>query len=389
MASIKIKYGRHDAAGFGAVYIQLIHERRAVRVRTGIRLHADEWDARHSRPVAPSLRRQLRADMERMAGIERRMEAAGEDYTAAMMADAYRRYMKEYSLTNFTLRVAAALKASGRVRTSETYRAALKSFMAFREGADVMMDTIDDAMMQAYEEWLRGRGLVPNTVSFYMRILRAVYNRAVDTGEVADRRPFRRVYTGVDRTVKRALSFEMVRRISKLDLSGTPALDYARDVFMLSFCLRGMSFVDLAFLRKTDLTAGRVVYRRRKTGQRLEIAWTREMQTIVEKYPENNSDYLLPILRRRGMNERCAYRNAGYRINRSLKKIGSMVGTRSPLTLYVARHSWATAAKDMGVPLGVISECMGHDSEATTRIYLASLDTGAVDRANSLILSSL
>lgn len=66
-----------------------------------------------------------------------------------------------------------------------------------------------------------------------------------------------------------------------------------------------------------------------------------------------------------------------------------MAGVTIPLTLYVARHSWASAAKVKGIPLSVISEGLGHDSETTTRIYLAGLDTSIVDEANSLILSSL
>ena len=110
---------------------------------------------------------------------------------------------------------------------------------------------------------------------------------------------------------------------------------------------------------------------------------------ILDKYPENKSDYLLPVIRNPGVNERCIYRNAGYNINHNLKRIAGMVGITIPLTLYVARHSWASAAKAKGIPLSVISEGMGHDSEATTQIYLASLDTSIVDKANSLILKSL
>lgn len=145
----------------------------------------------------------------------------------------------------------------------------------------------------------------------------------------------------------------------------------------------------MAFLKKTDLKNGHVTYRRRKTGQQLTIEWTKEMQMILDKYPENASDYLLPIIRNTGTNERCAYRNMGYNINHNLKAIASMVGITIPLTLYVARHSWASAAKAKGIPLSVICEGMGHDSEGTTQIYLASLDTSVVDRANSLIISSL
>lgn len=237
--------------------------------------------------------------------------------------------------------------------------------------------------------WHRKRGVAPNTISFYTRILRAVYNRAVEDDIIENRNPFRHVYTGVDKTVKRALPLALIKKIKVLDLSLLPTLDYARDMFLMSFYLRGMSFIDMAFLRKTDLKNRYVTYRRRKTGQQLIIEWTKEMQMILDKYPENNSDYLLPIIRNTGTNERCTYRNAGYNINHNLKRIAEMVGITIPLTLYVARHSWASAAKAKGIPVSVISEGMGHDSEATTQIYLASLDTSAVDKANSLILRSL
>lgn len=96
-----------------------------------------------------------------------------------------------------------------------------------------------------------------------------------------------------------------------------------------------------------------------------------------------------PIIRNPGTVERYTYRNVGYNINYNLKKLAAKVGINIPLTLYVARHSWASAAKAKGIPISVISEGLGHDSEATTQIYLASLDTSVVDKANSLIMQSL
>ena len=174
-----------------------------------------------------------------------------------------------------------------------------------------------------------------------------------------------------------------------MDLSLNPTLDFARDMFMMSFYLRGMSFIDMTYLKKSDLRNGYVTYRRRKTGQQLTIEWTSEMQLVLDKYPENESDYLLPIIRTPGLNERCAYRNVGYKINRSLKLVARMLNLNFRLTMYVARHSWASAAKAKGIPISVISEGMGHDSETTTQIYLASLDTSVVDRANAMILKSL
>ena len=248
---------------------------------------------------------------------------------------------------------------------------------------------MDSVVMESYESWLKKRGVAPNTISFYTRILRAVYNRAVEQEIIEKRNLFKHVYTGIDKTVKRALPLAAIKKIKVLDLTFSPVLDYARDMFLMSFYLRGMSFIDMAFLKKSDLKDGYVVYRRRKTGQRLIIEWTVEMQNLLDKYPCNETVYLLPIIRKNEINERSAYRNAGYNINHSLKKIACMVGVSIPLTLYVARHSWASAAKAKGIPVSVISEGMGHNSESTTNIYLASLDTSVVDRANQIILTSL
>lgn len=283
----------------------------------------------------------------------------------------------------------ARLKHNGKIRTAETYRATLNSFMKFRKGEDIPLDSITSETMEEYEAWHKARGVAPNTISFYTRILRAVYNRAIEQGVIQNRNPFRHVYTGVDKTVKRALPLPLLKKIRMLDLTLFPALDYARDMFLMSFYLRGMSFIDMSYLRKTDLKNGYVTYRRRKTGQQLIIGWTKEMQAILDKYHENQSAYLLPIIRKSGTDERCTYRNVSYNINHNLKKIAEMVGITIPLTLYVARHSWASAAKTNRIPLSVISEGMGHDSEATTRIYLTSLDTSAVDKANSLIIRSI
>lgn len=146
-------------------------------------------------------------------------------------------------------------------------------------------DGITSEMMQCYQAHLLARGLTMNTISFYMRILRTCYNRAVDEGITEQRTPFRHVYTGIDRTVKRAVGLATIRRIRDLDLSASPALDFARDMFLFSFYTRGMSFIDMAFLRKSDLHDGVLAYRRRKTGQLLRIGWERCMAEIAGATP--------------------------------------------------------------------------------------------------------
>ena len=400
MASIKVKFRPSTVADHeGSIYYQVIHERKVRQLLSQYKVFPNEWDENRSmvkttqnserKSFILSIRERIRWDMERLTKIDRKLSSTSLSYTADDIIDEFNRYAQEYSLFNFMENIIAKLKQNGKIRTSETYRAALNSIRKFRQDEDIMLDCINSEIIEKYEAWYKNRGVTPNTISFYTRILRAVYNRAVEDDIIENRNPFRHVYTGVDKTVKRALPLTVIKEIKALDLSLAPTLDYARDMFLMSFYLRGMSFIDMAFLKKTDLRNGYVTYRRRKTGQQLIIEWTKEMQMILDKYPENESQYLLPIIKREGIDDRCAYRNGSYNINHSLKQVAAKVGIDIPLTLYVARHSWASAAKTRGIPISVISEGMGHDSEVTTQIYLASLDTSVVDKANSLILSSL
>lgn len=400
MASIKIKFRPSNVNGHeGTVYYQIIHDLKSRQLATNYRIFPSEWNEKRSSIATPivgerstylySIRERINWDVEGLTKIIRRLESGCLTFTSDDMIEEFHRYRSEYSLLNYVETQIVKLRHNGQVRTAETYRSALNSFLTFNEGEDIMLDSITSETIEAYEAWLKHKSVSKNTISFYMRVLRAIYKRAVEGGIIEDRNPFRRVYTGVDKTVKRALPLQVIKNIKKMDLSGSPRLDYARDIFMLSFMLRGMSFIDMAFLKKTDRSNGFVIYTRHKTGQQLTIEWTREMQDILDKYPANPTAYLLPIITSSGINERCAYRNALFKINKRLKEIDGMLKLPIPLTLYVARHSWVSVAKAQGVPVSVISEGLGHDSEATTQIYLASLDSSVVDRANSMILKSL
>lgn len=335
-----------------------------------------------------SIEKRIDLDIKRLQCIINQLENKRLKYTADDIISTFQKQANEQSLFNFMQSVIAQLQQMGKQRTSETYRCTLKSFMQFRENKDVLLEDIDSDLMLMYEAYLHNRGLTKNSTSFYMRILRAVYNRAVEKDLTTNRSPFKHVYTGIDKTIKRAIPLKAIKQIKNLDLSLQPSLNFARDMFLFSFYTRGMSFIDMAYLKKKDLSSGILSYRRRKTGQQLFIRWEKCMQEIVEKYDTDYySPYLLPILKY--PYDRSQYKNMLYRTNKSLKEIAKMVGLSIPLTLYVARHSWASIAKSKNIPISVISEGMGHDSEMTTQIYLASLDNAVVDRANAQILKDL
>ena len=399
MASIKVKCRPSTNENKeGTIYYQIIQNRVIRQLKTDYRLFMHEWNEEECSIITTnnirlhylqSIGERIDWDIKRLQSIINQYENKRVKYIADDIISTFQKQANEQSLFNFMQSVITQLQQMGKQRTSETYCCTLKSFMLFREDKDVLLEDIDSDLMLMYEAYLRGRRLTKNSTSFYMRILRAVYNRAVEKDLTTNRNPFKHVYTGIDKTIKRAISLKAVKQIKNLDLSLQPSLDFARDMFLFSFYTRGMSFIDMAYLKKKDLSNGILSYRRRKTGQQLFIRWEKSMQMIVDKYENPLSEYLLPIIKPKNGNERTQYQNAMYLINRKLKEIGKIVGVQIPLTMYVARHSWASVAKNKNVPISVISEGMGHDSEMTTQIYLASLDNTIVDKANSMILSYL
>ena len=397
MASIKIKFRPSTVEGKeGGLYFQIIQNRVIRQMNTDYKIYAYEWDAEIESVVVSgaranilcSIRERMEWDLSRFERIVRQLEQERRKYTADDVITLFHKVTKETSLFSFMHSVIIQLRQLGKIRTSETYTATLKSFMEFREEQDVPLDCVNSDLMLLYEAHLKAKGVRMNTISFYMRILRAVYNRAVEKELTPQKYPFRHVYTGVDKTVKRAVPVKVIKALKELNLSMKSSLDFARDMFMFSFYTRGMSFVDMAYLKKTDLQNGILTYCRRKTGQRLTVKWEKCMEEIIKKYPSNSSTYLLPIIKEQG-NERKQYDNALHLVNYRLKDLSGMLKLQRPLTMYVARHSWASVAKVRNVPLSVISEGMGHDSEKTTQIYLASLEASVVDKANKMILELL
>lgn len=403
MASVRVKFRPSSVSGKeGNIYYQVIHNRVVCPIRTDYRIFESEWDdgastLSYPTPVHAERRNYLQSvanhiewDIKRLKIIIALFDRRHECYTTDDIVTKFCRQANEQSLFTFMQEAIGQLKRLNRIRTSETYAATLSSFMKFREGQDILLCEIDSDTMMLYEAWLKGKGVCPNTISFYMRILRAVYNRAVEKELVEQKHPFKHVYTGIDKTVKRAVPLKAIKRIKELDLTLKPHLDYARDLFLFSFYTRGMSFIDLAYLKKSDLQNGFLTYRRRKTNQQLTVKWEKCMAEIVAKYKDRSAtQYLLPIITNPLVDERKQYRNAIYRVNTALKEIARMISLPMPLTMYCARHGWASIAKSKNIPLSVISEGMGHDSEETTRIYLASLDSNVIDQANSLILKGL
>lgn len=397
--SIKVKFRPSTVVNQPGSIIYLVTRHRIVRqITTDNKVFPDEWDGKLSKVVinrkdrkdiVQHIGQQIIRDIECLNRIIAGLNGQNREYSSDDVVAEFRRVTKGNTLHLFMERVITRLQTLQHIGTARNYHAALNSFMRFRFNEDVALESVDNILIEDYQAYLKSKGLAPNSITFYMRILRAVYNRAVENGLTSDRHPFRTVSTGMEKTLKRAISLNDIRCIKNLDLSTKPNLEFVRDIFMFLFYCRGMSFIDAAYLKNTDIQNGTLSYRRHKTGQLLHIKVIKPIWNLINRYQIKDSSYLLPIISNHSGNERRQYESALRRINNGLKAIADMINLPIPLTTYVTRHSWATVAKTKNVPVNVISDALGHDSITTTQVYLASIDTSVIDKANDLIIKDL
>lgn len=396
----------------GKLFIRVIRGRKSSNIATEYSLYPDEWDSRsHSVVIRPEFpgdtecRNRLSAiaeamsnDLVRLRDIISTLELSG-DYGACDVSSRFCVSLIRGTISGYAELKARRLCEEGHVRTARAYCCAARSLMNFCNGRDIGLSEIDSELMRDYESYLFAKGLKMNTVSFYMRTLRALYYRALKDHLTAPKaeNPFAGVHTGVYRTNRRSLKSGQLKNLSRLEETLAAAANlssataHGRDVrlldalyyFMFCYYARGMSFVDMAHLKKQDIHGGYISYVRCKTGGQMEVKVVREMKHILSYFSGRvkGSGYVFPIIRD-GMEKTDAlrqYETALKQQNVLLKELAAMAGIRETLSTHVARHTWATLAKRMEYSVTVISEALGHQDVKTTAIYLASFERSTMD----------
>ena len=401
MTTIKVRLRRSTIPGKeGSLFYSLVHKKKTKQITTKYKLHPPEWNE-NMQMVVPTggkrgtdlleIQQLVKKDIAVLAGIIKTLERNG-DYT---LEDVIRQFTGiSFSITLFSYldEQILNLQTGARQGTAQNYLRAQSSFARYRRNRDIELSAITEELICDYELWLKKRKVSRNTISFYMRILRSVYNKAAEKHIISQNYPFSKVYTGIERTRKRAVDEMIIVQLKKADLSQKHPLIYARDLFLFSFYTRGMAFVDMAYLKKNDIRNGAIHYIRRKTGQSMSIRLEPCMQEIIDRYAlkTKDSEYLFPVITSSNPDKAYVqYQNALSYYNKQLKRLSCFLELSKPLASYVSRHSWATVARNRNIPISVISAGMGHTSEATTQIYLASLDASIVDDANSTIINGL
>ena len=402
MATIKLKFRPSSVPDAeGTLYYQVIHKRKVKYISTEHHIYADEWDEKAETIVvtAESERKETLAMMQckidkafkQLRSILDRTERCHKDYTVEDLCKAFIKEQTYKTVFVFLHEQATKKEQMKRLGTARTYGNAYRRFKAFREDVDLTFDELTPDMIECYEAWLIDRRLKQNSIRCYLRTLNTLLCKAVAEGLLSNRNLFSRVRLSYVKTTKRAVSEKELKVIANLELPEHSTMALARDIFMFSFYMRGMPFVDIAYLRKTDLKNGMWTYCRRKTNQCLMLELEKAQQKILDRYAHQteNGPYLLPIINKEDGTEYLQYQRMQTNINRALKKIGEMAELKMPLTTYVARHTWASVARDMNIPISIISEGMGHNSIKTTQVYLNSIDISRINEANKRIIKRI
>lgn len=250
--------------------------------------------------------------------------------------------------------------------------------------------------LKEYETWLRDKGAKWNTVSTYMRTLKAVYNRLVEENLLDyNTKLFDDVYTKVESQTKRALTGEQTNILLHADIEKLPKeAQCALAYFLLMFLFRGMPFIDLAYLRKQDVKGNCITYCRHKTGRKIVVRIPNKAMALFEKYrnKDTSSGYLFPILNDKVKKEKevyALYRKALRDFNRKLEKTAALLLPGVEISSYTARHTWATLAFYAGISIGIISKALGHSSIKVTETYLKPFENEIVDEANNELIMTI
>lgn len=290
--------------------------------------------------------------------------------------------------------VIVCLEQEGRFATAKIYKYALRAFTQSAGGGEIFWGGVNRHSLRHFQTYMEDQQKSYNTISTYIRALRAVYNRAVDLGLVEGRfRLFANLKTGVVSEKKLAVTASQMQKL--VHTSDEPPLSAkvcrAQDFLSLMVLLQGMPYIDLAHLHKCDLNGTLLTCHRRKTGTELCVKVVPEAMELIERYRnrKSTSPYLLDILSgacsaKEAFEE---YQGSLRNLNLQLSKLPALCGVEGvKVSSYTARHTWATLAKYCQVPEEVISEGLGHSSMEVTRTYLKSFGGDELEKANRIII---
>ena len=310
ITSVKLMLNKSRILNNGSypLVFQVIHNRRKKLLYTGYRMKEEVFDESEGKIMnglgstftateVVKMNRELRKIRNQIDTRIRQLERMREEFTVEdiLTQNAFGTGKPQFYLLRYINAQIERKQELKKVGMAAAYKSTRSSLARFIGRPDVRMSEVDSAFVRRYEDFLYSNGTSGNTVSYYLRNLRSLYNQAVADGyHPRGEYPFAKAQTRPAKTVKRALSRMDMQNLADLNLENEPELEFARDLYLFSFYAQGMAFVDIVLLRKSDICNGVLAYSRHKSKQLIRIAVTSQMQGLMDKYKTEN-EYLFPL----------------------------------------------------------------------------------------------
>lgn len=401
MATIKIVLDmrRQKLDGTYPLMFRIIQNRKSTNISTGVFLRAEDWDepGKAIRKTHPNYKLLNHSIKKKFTDLEGRL--IGAEMTEQNID------LQKLTLTIKGEKAAVPtffeygytwverLKVGGKVGNARAYENTLKRLETFLGHSKLKFSDINYEFLEDFQAGFRGNGAKQNTIAFYLRTIRTIYNKAIKA-KIVQRKdyPFEDFTISHESTAKRAVSKGVIQKLENLDLPAGSRIWHSQQYFLLSFYLIGISFVDLSYLRWTDIQSGRLMYKRKKTGKIYNIKLIDKALLILEQYRTigNETPYILPIIPISAsgdlIKEMYHTRQGSKYCNIDLKKMATLAGICENLSTYVSRHSWATIARNLGYSKDLIAEALGHEyGNDVTGIYLDHYSNGVIDAVNERV----
>lgn len=387
--------------GQSPLMLRFTHERTSKLISLGIAIQPCYWnkEAEMLTPNCPD-RAVLQSKIDSALAIYRkkiqRLEALDMEINFENLFDQTAKCTPQLVNSYFERQI-AAMKQAEKINTAIKYTATRTSLVKFHP-AKLRFEEINGKFLNEFEAFLHSEGNQPNSIATKISVLKAVYNKALaDKVFICKENPFTiykvgRLWT---QTRKRAVHKEDIQRLMQAELPATrsPYMEFARDIFLFSYFTAGINFKDIATLRHDNIEGSRVYYTRHKTGKQLSCPLTVQARQIIAKYTTeeaDNNQYVFPILDRKIHRTEQQMHNRMHKVlthvNKGLREWSRLLGLKTTLTTYVARHTFATVLKRSGVSMALISESLGHSDLSTTQIYLDAFENEQIDQAMQNLL---
>ena len=399
MASMKalLDTRRQKSDGSFNIIFRITHERKVYTLNSGISTtalywnkHRNEIDKTH--PNSKLLNIKLSNQFFKIQQIILELDT---DFTISELKNRVEgkpESSKEVTFKSFSDNLIFQMLEVNKTGNALVYQTALNRFVAFYGKDDFVFKDVSYSVLEQFEHHLLLAGLKLNSISNYIRTIRAIYNKAIKL-KVVERSfyPFYDISIKSEKTAKRAILKDDIHKLKQVAIEKHSTAWKSLNYFLLSFYLRGISFTDLAYLTTNNIIDGRIEYKRRKTHKNYSVKLLPEAEILFQQFEVVGSKYLLPILPNDeiedGLKAKKVIRQCIKITNKYLKRLAVEVGLDSPVTTYTSRHAFATIAKRLGYSNELIAESLGHEyGNKITNIYLDTFDTEVLDAMHSKVI---